>query len=288
MLRSEGADVAVVNISKDLNIGAVAARLGRVPVLNRIGLLEDFKDSGEERLWHRWLVDQTIVPSEYLRDQLVGELVWFDRTRISVIPNSKPIRESEPGTREKNSRFTFGVTSQLSPSKGHAYLLAAAERLRSEGVDLRVRIAGVGPLDKELRAETERRRLTGIVEFCGFQKDVPAFLSGLDAYVLPSLKESFSNAVLEAMACGLPVIAFRAGGVPEVVGEAGILTPPRDVGALAREMGRLACDPKLCLRLGRAARDRVVEKFDIATNVLSLESLLGRVTAPPGSAAGAS
>ncbi len=278
VLRAERPDVAVVNISKDLNVGAVAARIARVPVVHRIGLVEDFKGSREERLWHRFLVDRAVVPSRYLRDRLLETVPWFSADRLAVVPNSKRpdgVPLARPGDAE--GPVVFGVTSQLSPSKGHLYLLQACEKLRVRGVDFRLRIAGTGGLEARLRTECDRRGLGALVSFDGFQASVPDFLAGLHGFVLPSLNESFSNAVLEAMFAGLPVVAFRAGGVPEVVGDAGVLVAPGDVDGLAAALERFARDPDLRRTWGCRARRRAADAYDLGRNVAMLERLFAEV-----------
>ncbi len=277
LLSRERASVAVVNISKDLNVGAVAAKLAGVPVVHRIGLLEDFKNTWEERLWHRWLVTRGVVPSDYLRRQVLAALPWFRAENLATIPNSKRVHDLPVAVGSGRAGTVFGVTSQLSPSKGHTYLLQACQGLREQGVEFHLRIAGEGTLEVSLREEVLQRGLAERVEFCGFVGDVTAFLVGLDAYVLPSLNESFSNAVLEAMAVGLPVVAFHAGGVPEVLGDCGVLTPPRDVAALRCAMAELVGEPEYRRRLGNAARKRAGERFDVGVNAVRLETLLGEV-----------
>jgi len=272
VLRRERPDVVVVNISKDINVGAVAAKLVGIPVVHRIGLVEDFKDSWEERLWHRYLVDRAVVPSRYLRDRLVKAFPWFDAGRLVVVPNSKFAGEQEAARPDEPADpVVFGVTSQLSPSKGHSFLLQACEILEKRGLSFRLRIAGTGRLETALRSECKRRGIERLVEFVGFRNPIGPFLGGLHGFVLPSLGESFSNAVLEAMWAGLPVVAFRAGGVPEVVGPAGILVPPKDAEALAEAMERLLRDPDLRGELGRRARERAEREYSVEHNVVRLE-----------------
>lgn len=279
-LRREKADVVVVNISKDLDVGAVAAKLCSLPVVHRVGLAEDFRDTTEERWRHRFLVDRILVPSQYLRTGLLERLDWLRPAEISVIPNSKALDRYALAPGSGGPEVVFGVTSQLSPSKGHTYLLQAMQSLVADGRTVRLRVAGTGSLEESLKAEARDRGLGRIVEFLGFQTDIPAFLATVDVYVLPSANESFSNAVLEAMASALPVVAFEAGGVPEVVGDAGVLTPPGDPTALASAMGRLAADANLRAALGGAARRRAEQRYDLKRNALTFETLLREVAGP--------
>jgi glycosyltransferase involved in cell wall biosynthesis len=274
MLRRERPAVAVVNISKDLNVGAVAAKLCGIAVLRRVGLEEDYRGTREERLLHRMVVDHVLVPSHFLKAGLRRRLEWMRPEAISVIPNSKQLARYRPPQRCAEGPVVFGVSSQLSPSKGHTYLLQALGALREQGLRVELRVAGTGPLESALQGEAVDRGVAEAVTFCGFRRDIPAFLERIDVYVLPSLKEDFPNAMLEAMCASLPVVAFDVGGVPEMLGDAGILTPPAEISPLVEAMKRLIRDPGLRVELGRAARRRAEEKFDLDVNAGALERLL--------------
>lgn len=279
IMKRERPSVAVVNISKDLNIGAVAAKLLGIPVLHRVGLIEDYRGSREERWIHFNLVDRLLVPSQYLKSGLIDRFSWMNSNRISVVPNSKRLDKFPLGAKENvGEKVRFGVSSQLSSSKGHRYLLAAIKTLCDKGLQVELLAAGAGPLEEELRLECQKRGIADRVEFVGFQKNIPEFLSQLDAYVLPSLKESFSNAMLEAMCMGLPVVAAASGGIPEVLGDAGILVPPAEVEPLAEAMEKIALDVELRSSLGKKARERAEQHFNLLTHAEELERLLLSMT----------
>lgn len=275
VLRQEGVDVAVVNIGRDLSVGAVAARCLRIPVVHRVGLVEDYDGTLAERLRHRLLVDAILVPADWMRGALLAALPWLRAGEVHAIPNSKPLAPLRRAERAEGAPVVLGTASQLSASKGHTLLFQALE---AQGrTDVRLRVAATGPLDGALRAEAAERGLGGRVEFAGFQADIRSFLRTLDAFVLPSLKEGFPNALLEAMAEGLPVVAFDLEGVKEMVGEAGLLVARGDAAALAAAVGRLIGDGDLRRELGAAARRRVEERYDLAANAGRLEELLRRV-----------
>lgn len=277
LVRNHRPDVAVVNISKDLEIGAVAARLCGVGVVHRVGLVEDYRGTWEERLRQRWLVDRVLVPSSVMRDRLAARFPWLSAEEVFALPNAKFLARYRPGEHRTGTDVVFGTASQFNPSKGHAILLEAVERLVRGGERIRLRLAGTGPLEGELRAKTDSMGLAGVVEFCGFLEDMPSFLASLDAYVLPSLKEGFPNSLLEALCAGLPTVATRLEGVEEMVGDAGLICARGDADALARAMDRVAADADLRRRLGGAARARAQERYDVRKNVLALEAFLGEV-----------
>src|SRR5204863_7072488 len=111
------------------------------------------------------------------------------------------------------------------------------------------------------------------VRFLGHVEDVPALLGTADAFVLPSLSEAFPNAAIEAMAAGLPVVASRVGGLPDLVdeGRTGVLVPPSDPRALADALTALIADPEAATALGRAAHDEVRARYSFDRMVRSFE-----------------
>ena len=113
------------------------------------------------------------------------------------------------------------------------------------------------------------------VTFTGVRADVPDVLAAATMSVLPSHSEGLSNAILESMAAGLPVIAADVGGNAEAVedGVTGLLVPPRDPAALAAAMERMLETPALTARLGRAARHRVIERFGLERLVRETDAL---------------
>ena len=130
---------------------------------------------------------------------------------------------------------------------------------------MRLRFLGEGPLASSLE---ERARALGMADrarFPGRVKDVPRHLAEADIFVLPSLSEGISNALLEAMAHGVPAIATDIPGNRDVIedGRTGILVPPGDAPALSAALLRLARDGKLRETLGRAGRRLVEDRFDI-------------------------
>jgi glycosyltransferase involved in cell wall biosynthesis len=181
-------------------------------------------------------------------------------------------------------RRTFGVQAQgllvgtvgrLHPQKGFASLLAAVARVRERLPAIRLLLVGGGALRRDLVARAEALGLAEVVIFAGSRGDVPEILAALDLFVLPSLWEGLPNAVLEAMAAGLPVVATAAGGTPEVVvdGETGLLVPPGDVTALAEAIERLLRDPGLRRKMGEAGRKRVEGHFTIEQTVAQTVAL---------------
>jgi len=130
-------------------------------------------------------------------------------------------------------------------------------------VPSRLVLIGDGPDVPRAREEAARLRVAGRVRFLGKQERVAELVAAVDVFVLPSLQESFGLAALEAMAAGVPVIASRVGGLPEVVGEGegGSLYEPDDFGGMVSGLRALAVDPGLRRESGRKARDRAFRLF---------------------------
>src|SRR5260370_31484667 len=117
--------------------------------------------------------------------------------------------------------------------------------------------------------------MEGGVVFGGFRKDVARWVTQVTLSVLPSLSEGLSNALLESVAAGVPIVATSVGGNPELVvdGVTGLLVPPRDAGALAAAMCRLLEQPAAARRFGQAARQRALDHFSIERMVQETERL---------------
>ena len=156
--------------------------------------------------------------------------------------------------------------AQLRPEKGHTDLLKAFSRLQSSAM-CRLVLVGDGPMRERLESMASDLAISERVVFVGETRDVEAWLSLADIFVLASTSvETFSNAALEAAASGLPVVMTDIGGARELMGEVGEewLVPPGDPVSLANTLGKLVDSPALQQAEGRAIRDRVLEHFNLS------------------------
>ena len=172
--------------------------------------------------------------------------------------------------------FVVGTVGRLVPIKDHSTLLKAAELLARQGVDVRVLLVGAGPeLGRLEDYAAKSGALAGRVCFYGSSDAVPELLNAMDVFVLSSLSEGMSNTLLEAMASGLPVVATRVGGNPELIEEdrSGFLFRPGDIAALASRLECLTNHPELRRQLGAAARQRAVEHFGLERMIEDYRSL---------------
>jgi len=169
----------------------------------------------------------------------------------------------------------IGTVAHLTHKKGHRYLLEAARLIKASFPNAVFLWVGGGRQENELRKLAAQWQLNGNVRFLGYRSDVPALLEAMDLFVLPSLEEGMSNALLEAMAKNIPVIATAVGGNIEVVEheKSGLLVPPRDPAALAEAITRIIREPSLAGSMARAGSERVKDRFTIENTIRSIEEL---------------
>jgi len=221
--------------------------------------------------------DGVTAPSQFLAQATRAN---FDLTReIEVIPNFVDTeRFSPPASPAADGPLLVVHSSNFRALKRVDDVIAVFARVRR---DRRARLAllGDGPERPRLEADVRARGLAGDVEFLGEQLDVAAVLRRAHVFLLPSETESFGLAALEALSCGVPVVASRVGGLPEVVrdGEDGFLLPVGDVDAMAAAVGTILDDGALHRRLSSAARAGAVSRFARAPMVTRYEAYYERV-----------
>jgi glycosyltransferase involved in cell wall biosynthesis len=145
------------------------------------------------------------------------------------------------------------------------FLLAAARTVAEQAPLATFLVAGYGPLRERLEEQARRLGVDASVRFLGYRKDIALLLAASNVFALPSLWEGMSNAVLEAMAAGRPVVATAVDGAMDQVlpGETGLLVPPSDADALARALLDLAHNPRKAQEMGLKGRERVRRDFSL-------------------------
>ena len=153
----------------------------------------------------------------------------------------------------------------LAQRKGHRALLEAAQQLKAQGLKLHYLVCGEGVLGAALRDEARARGLEGEVHFAGFCAEISHYLSAADLFVHVPLWEGLGVAVIEALAAGLPVVASRVGGIPDLIEDhaTGLLVPPQDPTALAAALARLVRAPAWASQLGQAGQAQARAQFDV-------------------------
>jgi glycosyltransferase involved in cell wall biosynthesis len=191
---------------------------------------------------------------------------------------------SPAGQRGAGRGFVFGYVGRLVEEKGVDLLLQALSALTGSW---RAYVLGSGPAGEVLQAQAQQLGLASRVSFDRWipSTQMPAYYRQLDALVLPSRtrrnwKEQFGRVLVEAMACGVPVVSSDSGELPNVVGDAGLVFPEDQVGSLTTHLSHLLADPELCVDLARRGRERVLAHYtqaQIAAETYQVyQTMLGR------------
>lgn len=213
----------------------------------------------------RPLAARSIAVSEFVKRHAVAYRHLRD-SEVEVLIN--PVCPAAPAPPEELQRFRqswrlppgaplLGTLTRFRAEKGVEHLVAAMPLLLRRVPDAVLLLWGDGPERSRLEARAVELRVDQQVRFVGFRTDAPSYLPLLDCFVLPSLSEGLGYAVMEAMVAGLPVVATRVGGIPELVrdGAQALLVEPANPAALAEALARVLLDRELATRLGGAARE---------------------------------
>ena len=210
---------------------------------------------------HRWLAGTVgIAPAKTLFIKNGVDTDKFAAARAATGADAPPWAADD---------IVIGTVARIQDVKNHQDLVTAFARLREQMPEqrarLRLSIVGDGPLMAAVREQVAGLGLNEVVWLPGARADVASLLHGFSLFVLPSLAEGTPVSMLEAMACGLPVVASRVGGIPEVLtdGCEGTMVAPRDIDALVAALASYVRDPVLRQRHGDAARARVEQSFSM-------------------------
>lgn len=257
----------------------LAARLARVPAVihgehGREASDPHGLDARRTRV-RRWLaplVDRFVTVSWDLERWLTGT-VGLPARKVMTIHNGVDLRRFGDEDRAAGRQalglppdaVVIGTVGRLDPVKDQRGLLDAYALLPTASIAHALVLVGDGPCRADLETRAARPDLRSRVRFLGQRADVPRLLAGLDVFTLPSIAEGMSNTVLEAMASGLPVVATRTGGNPELVedGVTGRLVPVGDRDALADALGAYVGDPHVRALHGKAGRQRATDEFSL-------------------------
>ncbi len=271
-------DVLAFNTPRPIFMGVLASVLSSVQariIFRRVSF--PLRRTFLTRLKYNWRIDCIVAISESIHHQLLAGGVSPSRIKtiyegmdLSLYPKHKPLPPCPDG-----EPVVVGTIAHLSPEKGLTHLIDAAALIPDVHSRLRFVIVGDGKCRSELEQQVEDLGLEECFQFAGFQNTVNRYLRSFHIFVLPSLSEGLSSAILAAMASSLPVIATDTGGIPELIrsGENGTLVPPGDPVALAAAIDHLAQHPEECLRMGQEGRLRVEKQFTLERKIRETEEL---------------
>jgi glycosyltransferase involved in cell wall biosynthesis len=251
LVRDEGYALIHTHTPRAALVGRLAASLAGVPLVHHVHS-PTATDSTRtiQNLLNTWTerfsligVSGVVAVSRSLADY--AESQGISRSRISVVQNGVPARGPLFDRRPPPGTWTLGAVALFRQRKGLEVLLDALARLRSQGIDARLRAVGEFEMleyERKIKHQVERLNIGQYVDWVGFTDDAPAELAKMDLFVLPSLfGEGLPMVILEAMAAGVPVVATRVEGVPEAIRDEldGLIARPNDAQSLADTIARV-------------------------------------------------
>lgn len=259
------------------------ARAARISNRRDTGFLKSHRLRWASRvLNHRY--DRIVAPTPAILDA-VARAERAPRARMRCIPNGVDTDRFQPVDADARwhlrhelgyarDALVVGCVASLTPVKRHVDLIDAFARVATRLPQARLLLVGDGPLRAAIEEQVRTLRLGARVGLLGARSDVQRVLQALDLFALVSDTEGMSNAILEAQACGLAVIATRVGGNPDLVApDRGVLVPPRDAARLADSIESLLRDADARARMGSAARAHVLAHHSLASMACAYAAL---------------
>ena len=279
----------VAMASLALSIGSASAKGEPMPALVAARRVDFHLKGNSFSRWKYRQVDCFIAASEAIRLMLVGDGVPVDRT-VTVHEGIDVERAQHVPAVNVHEAFwlphgapVVGNVAALVPHKGQRYLIEAAQLVIQQLPDARFVILGEGELRDHLEKQIHEHHLEKHVLLPGFRTDVLGCIKGFDLFAMSSVTEGLGTSLLDAMACARPIVATRAGGIPEIVEDEvnGLLVPVRDHRALAAAIVRALNDPALRRRMGEAGLARANERFTVERMVSETASVYARIASRP-------
>jgi len=290
IIRHDSYDIIATHGSKAGFLGRVAAFLARAPIIVFTAHGFIFNESMNrlkkrlfiwmERIGSK-LTHRIITVSNYDKKSAVLNRVSAE-DKLRTIYNGIDVDEfnKNEGNYAKaamglnDNSLVIGSVANFFPNKGLHCLIEGMSELVKRHPNLALLLVGDGPLRIELMEETKKFNLTDKVFFLGHVDNIPHVLKLFDIFVLPSLKEGFPWAILEAMAAKRAIVATEVGGIPEMIvdGESGVLIKPGDIDSLVRKIHDLLADPQLRDELGEYAQKRVALEFTLKRMIQETEA----------------
>lgn len=279
------ADIVNTHSGRDTQLAGMAARsiLGRRP---RIVRTRHLALPITSKFTYSVLPDHVVTVSKFVENFLVESGV--PRDVITTIPTGVDFARYDRAAVQGNLREELGLPADalligtvaiLRVKKGHNEILDAAPEVLRRFPKAHFVFAGDGPQTANLKARIAAEGLDERVHLLGLRRDVTNVLASLDVFVLPTHQEALGTAFIEAGAMGLPAVATRVDGVPEVIqdGQTGLLVPPLDGKALIEPICRLLADPIFRQSMGVNANEFVHRKFAREVMAEGMERLYGRL-----------
>jgi len=290
LIRQERVDIIHANVMRASIYAALAATFNRIPLVWHVRDIWALPDQSPSHLLEAaykvllWLLADRIVA---VSGAVVKALPC--PKKALMIHCGVDLKDYVPGPKDDSIRgelgisqgnLVAGIVGRIRPRKGQVHFLEAAAMVARQYPEARFLIVGNTIFQdsrrdfvRELKELTDRLGIADKVIFTGHREDVPNVLATLDIFVHCAKDEAFGRVIIEAMAAGLPVVAFHSGGTPEAVidGQTGILLPWPDTQALAKAISELMDNEERRKELGRQGRLRVERHFEIGKLTREIE-----------------
>jgi glycosyltransferase involved in cell wall biosynthesis len=228
------------------------------------------------------LADRVVGNCQAVLDDLIQNY-GVQQEKAALIYNGVELDRFQPpaGGRDRgalpeamrSAKAVIGTLCALRPEKRLDVLIRAFAEIDAGKANAWLVCVGSGAMEGEWKSLAAELGVAGRVHFEPATPDAERWMRAFDVYSLPSDLESFPNGLLEGMACGCAPVASNVGGVPEMVGDAGVLVPPSDVPALAAALSELLSDSERRVALGRAAAKRAAQQFSLENNLRNTAAL---------------
>lgn len=274
LIKRTNADIIHTHLSTASLLGALAAKLAGKPSVAHVHGLNTATCFTYSTL--------VIAVSNAVKQHLCAQ--GLDPNKIRVVHNGVDIQKFEP-VNSADAKLKlgydaksplFGVFGRLSSEKGQRVAIEAMFLLLKDYPTARLVLAGDGKDLDDLKTTAQALGITENIQFAGFANDIRCLMSACDAIIVPSLKEGFGLAAVEAMALERPVVASAIGGLNEIVlpNETGFLVAPNDPNIIAESIKQIIKDPILAESMGKRGRARVEESFNLPKQMQQVFSIL--------------
>ncbi len=274
-------DVVILNLPGDLKMAAPMAKLAKIKkIIYRRGSAIPIRNSLLNRVLFKNCITGIIANSEMTKKTILeNNPMLFPADRIKVIYNGIDTgifqQNTEPsGYTGKNDELVIGNLGRMVKQKAQDHLVDIAVRLKKQEIPFRIILGGDGPLRGTLENKIRNAGLQQFFTFTGFVNDVNGFMQMIDIFALPSLWEGFGYVLVEAMACGRPVIAYNHSSNPEIIihEKTGFLVEPGNTREFSDRIIHFAYHPEKLKIMGRNAHTHAEQNFTLERSV---EKLIG-------------
>lgn len=278
IFRRNKISVVILGLSSDVKIGGIAAKLAGVKkIIYRRGTALPVKNSLLNRFVFKNILTDIIVNSIDIKNKLLlKNKNIFPESNLHIIYNGVLVPNRNKFMPAASETILLGNSGRFVEQKGQKYLIEMAHVLKERGVSFIMKITGDGKLKNKLIQYSKKLRVDDVVQFIEFTDDIDGFMNEIDIFCMSSLHEGTSNVMLEAMASGKPVVAFKISSMPEIISDGvnGFLVEFPNMQLFADKVMQLMKDGSLRQRMGNEALNTVKEKFDFEEKIRSIKSII--------------